>query len=120
MTRFSALGEWTHAICERCWAAREGDRSPVTLGENWEQCCFCGASTRGGIFVRADPSTVLYGGSQHSGDKGSALAVLEAACPVCSQIGAGFGPSHDGSPLCRCGSLASGGHRAHCSCDTCF
>lgn len=30
------------------------------------------------------------------------------------------GPSHSGSPSCESGSLASGGHRAHCSCDTCF
>ncbi len=32
----------------------------------------------------------------------------------------GFGPSHSGSARCQSGSLASGGHRAHCTCDTCF
>ena len=31
-----------------------------------------------------------------------------------------FKPSHDGSRLCESGSLASGGHRSHCTCDTCF
>jgi len=110
---------WTHAICESCWVAREGSRSPVTVGENWEHCCFCGASTGGGIFVRADPMTGLCGG-KHSGEQAGALAVVEVACAACSQIGGGVGPSHEGSPLCRCGSLASGGHRVHCSCDTCF
>jgi hypothetical protein len=30
------------------------------------------------------------------------------------------GPSHDGSRFCQSGSLASGGSRSHCSCDTCF
>lgn len=28
--------------------------------------------------------------------------------------------SHEGSPLCESGSLASGGHRSHCTCDVCF
>lgn len=31
-----------------------------------------------------------------------------------------FGPSHEGSVMCRSGSLASGGTRAHCTCNTCF
>ena len=30
------------------------------------------------------------------------------------------GPSHNGSSRCRSFSIASGGHRAHCSCDTCY
>ena len=30
------------------------------------------------------------------------------------------GPSHYGSARCESGSLASGGTRAHCSCDRCF
>jgi hypothetical protein len=30
------------------------------------------------------------------------------------------GPYHAGSPRCRCGSIASGGQRAHCSCSICF
>lgn len=41
-------------------------------------------------------------------------------CATCEQIGDGFGPSHDGSPRCESGSLASGGTHAHCTCDTCF
>lgn len=120
MTTDEREDRWTHAICERCWVAREGGRPPVTVaGADCEECCFCGASTRGGIFVRAHPMTALCGG-KHSGDQAGALAVVEVACPACSQIGGGFGPSHEGSPLCRCGSLAAGGSRAHCTCDTCF
>lgn len=38
-------------------------------------------------------------------------------CPECK---AGTPVSHCGSRYCRSGSLASGGHRAHCTCDTCF
>jgi hypothetical protein len=32
----------------------------------------------------------------------------------------GPGPTHNGSAGCRSGSIASGGTRAHCSCDTCY
>ena len=38
-------------------------------------------------------------------------------CPGC---GPGFRPSHNGSRFCKSGSIASGGNRAHCSCDVCF
>lgn len=31
-----------------------------------------------------------------------------------------FGPRREGSPRCRSGSIASGGHREYCTCDTCF
>lgn len=30
------------------------------------------------------------------------------------------GPTYAGSPRCQSGSIASGGDRAHCSCDVCF
>jgi hypothetical protein len=39
-------------------------------------------------------------------------------CQTCKR--GGPGPEHDGSPLCRSGSIASGGKKAHCSCDTCY
>lgn len=44
-------------------------------------------------------------------------------CITCKQIKEdyrGFGPSHNGSINCSSGSIASGGRRAHCACDTCF
>jgi hypothetical protein len=31
-----------------------------------------------------------------------------------------FGPTRDGSSYCRSGSIASGGGRSYCTCDTCF
>lgn len=39
-------------------------------------------------------------------------------CPTCAR--GGPGPSHEGSAHCESGSIASGGHRAHCSCSWCF
>ncbi len=44
------------------------------------------------------------------------------SCAVCLSIRdeGGFGPSHAGSSSCQSGSIASGGDRAHCSCDVCF
>lgn len=38
----------------------------------------------------------------------------------CAQCDQRTPVSHNGSPRCRSGSIASGGHRAHCTCDTCF
>jgi hypothetical protein len=40
-----------------------------------------------------------------------------SVCSACSDLA---GPSHTGSSLCRSGSLASGGLRAHCSCASCW
>jgi hypothetical protein len=53
----------------------------------------------------------------------SAIKILLARnveCKTCLEIAGGFGPSHNGSPNCESGSIASGGNRSHCSCDTCF
>ncbi len=42
-------------------------------------------------------------------------------CKMCEAVKAeGLGPSHNGSRSCRSGSIASGGDRAHCTCDACF
>ena len=41
-------------------------------------------------------------------------------CGMCADISGGFGPSHNGSRGCESGSIASGGHRSHCTCDRCF
>jgi hypothetical protein len=41
-------------------------------------------------------------------------------CRDIAEIYAGFGPTHNGSPNCKNGSIASGGIRVHCTCDTCF
>lgn len=46
----------------------------------------------------------------------------EDECRDCrSNLIHGFGPSHNGSSYCRMRtSLASGGHRSHCTCRACF
>jgi hypothetical protein len=51
----------------------------------------------------------------------------DPACTTCTKyVGAAENPlnvmypNHDGSRYCQSGSLASGGHRSHCTCDTCF
>lgn len=50
---------WTHAICPTCWNARNPEREPVQLlTPPLETCCFCGAASAGGIYVRASPESV--------------------------------------------------------------
>ncbi len=44
---------------------------------------------------------------------------LDTCPPECSKKG-WSGPSHNGSRMCKSGSIASGGTRAHCSCDYCY
>ena len=44
----------------------------------------------------------------------------EDAVPGCSLCAAGDPSSHNGSPHCTSGSLASGGTVAHCKCDQCY
>lgn len=57
-------GHWTHAICSRCWLKHWGSRRPTRLVEGEaEICCFCGADTDAGIYVRRDPKeTPCQGG----------------------------------------------------------
>jgi hypothetical protein len=53
------LSDWTHAICEVCWAERYGDQiaSRVTPPEI-EHCCYCGRHTTSGRYVRDDPNAI--------------------------------------------------------------
>ena len=43
-------------------------------------------------------------------------------CVECNRIldDGGFGPTHDGSRMCKSGSIASGETTAHCTCKRCF
>jgi len=41
-------------------------------------------------------------------------------CKTCVKYKGRMAPSHNGSPNCESGSIASGGSKAHCSCDICF
>jgi hypothetical protein len=52
---------WTHNICETCWHAISPDREPCALKSEYakeETCCWCGKTTKSGIYVRADPQSV--------------------------------------------------------------
>lgn len=54
------MSRWNHAICMNCWNAKNPDREPVRLPEEFldetaEPCCYCGKPQQTGIFVRADP-----------------------------------------------------------------
>ncbi|MGH9042659.1 MAG: hypothetical protein ACRDZ3_20785 [Acidimicrobiia bacterium] len=57
-------GNWDHAMCPRCWGAEWGARQPARVDEGTpEICCFCGADTDSGIYVRRDPAvTPCQGG----------------------------------------------------------
>ncbi len=46
---------WRHAACESCyWETHE--REPVRLKNPEEEvCCYCGETTKSGIYTRGDP-----------------------------------------------------------------
>ena len=57
MIRYS----WTQPCCTNCWEQRNPGRAPARVVEvlrESEVCCHCGHGTRGGIYVRVDPTTV--------------------------------------------------------------
>jgi len=47
------------------------------------------------------------------------VAPVASECPTCAEPGE-HKPSHEGSSACESGSIASGGTRAHCTCDRCW
>lgn len=53
---------WNQVICEVCWNAKNPDRPAELPGPTEEPCILCARCARptgSGIFLRADPSTVL-------------------------------------------------------------
>jgi hypothetical protein len=50
---------WTHNICVDCWKKRYTSRPTAIQGIPEEVCCFCGKANSDGVFIRADPSTLL-------------------------------------------------------------
>jgi hypothetical protein len=48
-------------MCDPCWDNRwQGKRTAVRLVEpENEKCCWCGQWTTSGIYVRADPDTII-------------------------------------------------------------
>jgi len=58
------MSTWTHNICDDCWAKREPGRLAHRLCEaGMTTCCFCGKPTKGGIYVREDPTKLKCGGN---------------------------------------------------------
>jgi hypothetical protein len=54
------MRSWMHRICEACWRKREPEREPIRVREHPpEPCCFCGANTTAGIYVREAPWRTL-------------------------------------------------------------
>lgn len=52
---------FTQPTCDDCWDERHaGTPSPRTPVGAPEACCYCGADTRSGIYVRVDPATVAF------------------------------------------------------------
>lgn len=52
---------WTQPICDPCWEKKKGNRVPIrTVSPPEERCAYCGAGTRSGIYVRANPSDVPF------------------------------------------------------------
>lgn len=55
------MSRWTHALCDRCWGALEGERIPSRVREaDRETCCRCGGVTFSGIYYRADPASMTH------------------------------------------------------------
>lgn len=54
---------WTQATCENCWEQRNPGRGAIAMTAQYretEKCCYCGVSTRSGIYTRVDPTSVPY------------------------------------------------------------
>lgn len=65
----SDRSRWTHTMCDPCWAAQRGEATPVRmLAAPPERCCYCGALTISGIFIREDPTTLRCGGWHEAPD----------------------------------------------------
>lgn len=48
--------EWTHTVCDTCWQTDHPLQKPARMyPPGTDKCCFCGATTDSGIFLRVDP-----------------------------------------------------------------
>jgi hypothetical protein len=53
------MSEWSHVICEDCFAKVAPDRVPVRLMlAEPEPCCWCGKVCPGDIIRREDPANL--------------------------------------------------------------
>lgn len=52
---------YTQPICQQCYAARHGNRGPVSVAQSsLERCCMCGTKTFSGVYTRVDPNAVPH------------------------------------------------------------
>lgn len=52
---------WNQPVCDDDWEKRSPGREPYRLEDpDPEICCYCGKSTRSGIYVRIHPSEVPF------------------------------------------------------------
>jgi len=57
------MSNWTHSICDNCWAIMHSERPPVrTMVPEQEKCCVCGQNHRSGIYMRGNPANWLCQG----------------------------------------------------------
>lgn len=57
-TESTQVSAWTHSQCGDCWFHEHGLAVPVRMRIQFretETCCFCGAISTDGIYVRHDP-----------------------------------------------------------------
>ena len=49
--------EWTHAICDKCWAKLRPGQVPFRVIQGQlDACCFCGNGTIQGIYIEWNPN----------------------------------------------------------------
>lgn len=71
---------WDHSICDECWKAEEGDRTPVKLTRrDYEMCCWCGATHDSGIYRRHDQSNLLCAGTDADSITDAIKALLRSS-----------------------------------------
>ena len=53
---------WTHCICMKCFTEKYPEKGPPfrMLKAPEETCCFCGAKTSDGIYIRHDPRGLKF------------------------------------------------------------
>jgi hypothetical protein len=53
--------DWNHILCERCYFSKSS-AIPHRLKPDWDTCCRCGARTKSGIVIRANPAAMTCEG----------------------------------------------------------
>jgi hypothetical protein len=66
---------WTHCLCNRCYFSA-AKAKPERLDPRPEDlCCRCGARTRSGIYVRANPAAMACHGKTGTHADGAASRI---------------------------------------------